>query len=324
VAREATAAGLRVELLRERPLDVAPTIGDRARAAGRLLGHAAEVRRLVRRVRPDVVTAWGIPTLVAADGALRTVPRPPRLVFQHNDYVHRTPIGRLVRSAATRCARIVVLSGPIAEDLDPAGALAGRIVTVHPGVDLGRFEASRPPAEAHVLLLGAIVGWKRPDLALEIVARTPGARLTLAGEPLDDPGRALLAELQARAHQPDLAGRVTFAGRLPDPRGALRAARVLLHCSDAEPFGLVMAEALASGRPVCAPAAGGPLEIVDPTSGRLYPPGDARAGAAALTEVLVLADELSAPARARAERCFDVRQSRLRFAAVLDEVAAGA
>ena len=45
---------------------------------------------------------------------------------------------------------------------------------------------------------------------------------------------------------------------------------------------MVMAEALARGRPVAAPAAAGPLEIVDHSCGSLYRPGDADAGAHAL------------------------------------------
>ena len=42
---------------------------------------------------------------------------------------------------------------------------------------------------------------------------------------------------------------------------------------------MVLVEALARGRPVVAPAAAGPLEIVDARCGALYPPGDAAAGA---------------------------------------------
>ena len=58
---------------------------------------------------------------------------------------------------------------------------------------------------------------------------------------------------------------------------ALQEHHVLLHCADREPWGLVLIEALAAGRPVVAPAAGGPLEILDRG---LYPPGDADAAVA--------------------------------------------
>jgi glycosyltransferase involved in cell wall biosynthesis len=84
-----------------------------------------------------------------------------------------------------------------------------------------------------------------------------------------------------------------------------------------------MAEALAGGRPVAAPRAGGALEIVDRTCGVLYEPGSAEAAAAALVEVTQRAAELSGPARERAERLFDRRVSQRRFRELVDEVTAG-
>jgi N-acetylglucosaminyl-diphospho-decaprenol L-rhamnosyltransferase len=59
-----------------------------------------------------------------------------------------------------------------------------------------------------------------------------------------------------------------------------------------------------------APAAGGPLEIVDDTSGRLYPPGDPQAAAQAIRATL----DADLHPRPRAERLFDLRDSRRRWA----------
>ena len=122
----------------------------------------------------------------------------------------------------------------------------------------------------------------------------------MVGEPFLDAGQRLLDDLRRRAEQPDLAGRVEFAGAVEDPREELAAAACLLHCADAEPFGRVVAEALACGLPVVAPAAGGPAELVDDSCGRLYRPGDPADAAAALSTVLGDRERLSAGARARA------------------------
>jgi glycosyltransferase involved in cell wall biosynthesis len=114
---------------------------------------------------------------------------------------------------------------------------------------------------------------------------------------------------------------VTFLVPVGDPREALARAHCLLHCADAEPWGLALVEALAAGRPVVAADAGGPREIVADGAGRLFPPGDAAAAAAALRRVL---DDPAAPAaaRARAEQ-FPVQASAARFAGALDELVRG-
>jgi glycosyltransferase involved in cell wall biosynthesis len=127
----------------------------------------------------------------------------------------------------------------------------------------------------------------------------------------------VLQTLRRRAAEPDLAGRIEFAGSLADPAAALAASTCLLHCAEAEPFGLVLVEAMACGRPVVAPAAGGPVEIVDAHSGRLYAPGDAAAAADALVTVAGdkdLASRLGGHARRRAAERFGREQARSRWA----------
>ena len=146
----------------------------------------------------------------------------------------------------------------------------------------------------------------------------PGLRLELAGAAIPGDPDDFVRALEARAAAPDLAGRVTFLGALADPRDALARAHCLLHCADAEPWGLALVEALAAGRPVVAADAGGPREIVAGGAGRLFPPGDAAAAAAALEEVLGDPDAPAA-ARARAER-FPVEASAARFKAALEAI----
>ena len=80
---------------------------------------------------------------------------------------------------------------------------------------------------------------------------------------MDAEGERLLEDLRRRANRPDLEGRVSFAGELPDPRAALSRAWCLLHCADREAFGSVVVQALASGRPVVAPASGRPARDRD-------------------------------------------------------------
>jgi len=187
-----------------------------------------------------------------------------------------------------------------------------RAAVLHFGVDLDAFTPRPlPDGPPHALVVGALVGWKRPDLAIEIARRMPEIHVTFAGAPL--PGET---------YSPPAPANVTFAGHVDDVREALSRAHVLLHCADAEPYGLALVEALAAGRPVVASAAAGPLEIVRDGAGRLYPPGDADAAVEALRAVLA---DPGAPiaARRRAEAAFDVNDSVRRLAAAIDAALLG-
>lgn len=347
LAERARAAGIEVATLAPRRAELRASARDRIATPLRVAAQARELRRIAARLEPRCVVASGMRALLSSSAALRGTRRHP-LVFVHNDLLPSPLVGRAIRAAARRADLVVALSRAIADDLDPAGRLPTRVEVVNPGVDLARFAprdtppgipgsagTSRPTAAAAAstptgdrpataLVLGAIVGWKRPDLAFEAVAlaarELPNLRLRLAGAPLGDGGPALLAALERRAAAPDLAGRVDFLGPVDDVPAALAGATCLLHCADREPYGMALVEALACGRPVVAPDAAGPLEIVDAGCGALYRPDDPAAAAAALVEVIPRAAALGAAARARAEARFDVAVSRARFSALLDEV----
>jgi GT2 family glycosyltransferase len=291
LAARARAAGVPVLARPARALELRGGPGTTAAAVRALGAHAAEVRAVTAALRPRAVVGWGMRSAIACALALGGRAGRPPLIAEHVDLLPGGGVAAVVRAAAGRADRVVALSRAIAGDLDRRGRLGARLEVAEPGIDVDRFAATPPPAGPPVaLLLGAIVGWKRPDLALEAVAlaaeEVPDLRLVVAGHGVGEGSAALLSALRARAARPDLAGRVAFAGALADPRDALRAATCLLHCADREPFGLVLVEAMASGRPVVAAGAGGPLEIVEDGCGRLFAPGDARAAARALVETV--------------------------------------
>ncbi len=324
LTERARAAGIEVVNLKPRRVELRGSVRDRLAMPLRMWAQGREVRKIARELRPGCVVAWGMRPLLSCAAGLRGLrPRRP-LVFQHNDLLPGPLIGRAVRAAARRADLTIALSQAIADDLDAGHELA--IEVVRPGVDLTHFHPVEHPSPdpPTALLLGAIVDWKRPDLALEIVAlaarELPDLRLRLAGAPLAESGDELLAELRQRTSRPDLVGRVDFAGQVGDVPAALAASTCLLHCADREPYGMALVEALACGRPVVAPATAGPLEIVDASCGVLYPPGDARAAATALVDVIRPAPELGRAARERAETTFDRDQARGRFRALIEEL----
>jgi glycosyltransferase involved in cell wall biosynthesis len=129
----------------------------------------------------------------------------------------------------------------------------GRGVVIPLGVDERLFECSGPRGDPpYVLLLGRLHPKKGiesfVDVFLELAPDFPEWALVIAG----DGERDYVAGLRARVATLDVHKRVTFTGWLRgEAKGtALRRAALLALPSQQENFGLVVAEALASGTPV--------------------------------------------------------------------------
>jgi glycosyltransferase involved in cell wall biosynthesis len=148
-----------------------------------------------------------------------------------------------------------------------------------------------------------------------IRAGAPGARIVLVG---DDPyGSAPGYVARVRAAQD-----VEHVPWVADGAAVMRHLDVLVAPSRQEPFGTVLAEAMAAGTPVVATRVGGLSEVVaDGETGRLVDPGRPEALAAAVLEVLDRRAQMGAAARERARR-FGADAYADRVEAILRRVAA--
>jgi glycosyltransferase involved in cell wall biosynthesis len=170
--------------------------------------------------------------------------------------------------------------------------IAGAVAVVPNGVDL---EAWQPgPGGEYAVWTGRLVPEKGVATAIT-AARRAGLPLRIAG-PIGD------GSYYEDVVAPLLGDDVEYCGHLrQDDLNALvgGAAVALVTPAWEEPYGLVTAEALASGTPVAALARGGIPEIVDETCGRLVAPGDDDALARALLAAAALP---RSAARRRAEQ----------------------
>ncbi len=146
-------------------------------------------------------------------------------------------------------------------------------------------ECGLPPDGLLMLTVGRFHPEKRHRTIIEGFARARARLdqpmgLVLAGDGLT---RAAVEKYAAQAGNVLLLGAVTDRGRLAR---LYASADVLLHGSAAETYGLVVAEAMASGLPVAAPAAGGAADLARLGASRLYAAGDGDALASALLELL--------------------------------------
>ncbi len=216
---------------------------------------------------------------------------------------------------------------------------ARRFVTIYDGIDCSRVASGGGaairrefgiPADAPCIgIVGHIQEWKGQLLVAEAVARArrqiPALRCLIVGG-VHRLGAAYGEQLKRRVAEPDLAGHVVLTGARRDVPACMDAMDVVIHASNREPFGRVLIEAMAVGRPLIAPREGGPREIVaDGETGLLVPPRDPDALAAAI--VTLMSDParraaMGRAARARAAAVFDIRQHARAVEAVFDDVLA--
>ena len=129
-----------------------------------------------------------------------------------------------------------------------------------------------------------------------IRAGAPGVRIVLVGDDPYDSAPEYAAQVRA-------AEGVEHVPWVADGAAVMRHLDVLVAPSRQEPFGTVLAEAMAAGTPVVATRVGGLAEVVaDGETGRLVAPGRPDELAAAVLEVLGRRAEMGAAARERAQR----------------------
>ncbi len=191
----------------------------------------------------------------------------------------------LTRRIHTQVDRTLVPSAASRDQL--AGLGIARLHRWGRGVDLDLFGPTRRSDELRgrlapdgELLLG-YVGRLAPEKELGLLAHLralPGTRLVVVGGGPEEfelkrrlPGAAFLGVL----HGEELAT-------------AYASLDLFVHTGRHETYCQAAQEALASGVPVVAPRAGGPVDVVPPTAGVLYEPGD---GAALVTAVQDLVSE---------------------------------
>ena len=269
----------------------------------RVLTRFAEVQRIIRDERPDVVEvdcAYLLGKVAAQALAPRSV---PVIGFYHvhlPTFIARprvASLGGLVASTAERwtwryvdycsraCDRIVVSSRDMQGRLLGAGYPHLDLIPLGVNHELFRAAAGGPRGPddpLRILYVGRLSREKDVDVLLDAFFRLrprEGYRLDVVG---DGPVRE---ELQARAGRDP---RVRLLGGCPYGPELVRRyadADVLAVPSPNDTFNLTVLEGLAAGLPVVAMRQGGPAELLTDAVGALARPGDAADLARCLAEV---------------------------------------
>jgi glycosyltransferase involved in cell wall biosynthesis len=244
-------------------------------------------RRLVRRVAaldPAVAHVQWLPRPELDVQWVRGLARERPVVFTAHDVVPRRPRARAAwPQILGAVSRIVVHSQRAAAELEAFGVERERVVVIrHPVFTGGELP---PPSGSTLLFFGLIRDYKGLDVLVRALPDVPGARLVVAGDPVDaiDPVREL-------AHADGVADRVEWRlGYLPDEevRAAFaESAVVVLPYRQLDSSG-VLATAIGYRRPVVVTDVGSLGEIVrEFGAGVVVPPDDAEALAEACRRIL--------------------------------------
>jgi len=193
------------------------------------------------------------------------------------------------RRALAASALVIVTGTRTVGALAGYGVNADRVAVVEPGTDPAPLaRGSEDPDTVHLISVAALSPGKGHAILFEALARVPARnwRLTCAGN--DERFPATVARLRAQLQETGLDDRVVLAGELDDLEltRLYDRADLFVLATRHETYGMVVAEALARGLPVIATRTGAIPELVGDDAGRVVPPGDVSALAAALTVVL--------------------------------------
>jgi rhamnosyl/mannosyltransferase len=212
----------------------------------------------IRRLEPDVIHVH-MPNPTGELAVLGSRTSAPIVATYHADIVRRGPVpagydvfaSRFLR----RAKRITVSSPRLAETTTALRAHQERIVVVPFGVDPDEWTRRPPQADAIrerygarplVVLLGRLVHYKGAEVLVEAMKDVDATALIVGDGPRRPGAEALAAQL-------GVTDRVVFTGSIPDSERAayMHAADVFVLPSTnrGEAFGIVQAQAMATGTP---------------------------------------------------------------------------
>lgn len=302
--------------------------------------NAKQLEKLIKNEGVGLVHARSrAPAWSAYPAANRT--RVPFVTTYHGAYGENGPVKRAYNSVMARGVVVIANSAYTARLIQQRYETPpDKIVVINRGVDLDAFERASigeqrisdlrtqwdVPAGARIILHAArLTRWKGQPSVIEAAGllakrgRLEDVVFVFAGS---DQGRTdYSVELKDRVAALGIKAHVRFAGHVGDMAAAFAAADIALVAStEPEAFGRTAAEAQAVGTPVIATQIGAPQEtVLSPPSveksaatGRLVPPGNAEALAAAIDDLLTLPpserDALSQRAARHAHANYSMRQ----------------
>ena len=299
------------------------------------LPYVFRICRLIRKHRIDVVHANNsVFVLLAA-----VITRTPLIWHFHGIPAERPSL--LERLFQFRVNRFLAISDFVSRAAIAQGYPSGRLITaLNPVAD--QFLEPAPPEvrwqtrqnwgigedECVISIFGRVIRWKGQlefVQAVSAMQRTVSVRALIVGGATEGFGAGYEKEVRQYVKAHGLEGRVIFTGFAKEVRALYEASDIIVHASiEPEPFGLVVTEAMACGKPVIISDRGAPPELVkDGVDGFVVSPTDVKAFARRLDQLVSdkkMREAMGQKGYARVRQVFSPRDYALRIESVYREV----
>ena len=273
-----------------------------ARYCKSFFGLIRQLRRRVVEIKPDLLHANSIRSGLVATAA--TFGLGTRVVWHLHDLLPRHPLSTAIRIFAllsTR-TRMIAVSSAVAGNFRGrfSPLLRDRVSVILNSIELDKFQLDETSKRA----ISKELRFRETDLAIGIVGqltprkgqlellrafgrmqtKVPNSVLLVVGSPMFNRDHEYLELLRRTTAELGIGNQVRMLGARNDIAAIMQSLDLLVVNSNAEPFGLVILEAMACGTPVLATAVDGIPEIIKhDETGWLVRAGDETA----LTEAMV-------------------------------------
>lgn len=306
----------------------------------------AGARRLLQIIRQRHISLVQTNTNAILSGALAARwAKVPHLWSVHEITTSPALVRRTLHFLIPRLsARVVTVSRAVSDHMvRDAPRYANRFEYLRGGIDLQPFLEAKGRsrvrkewgiAEEEILvgMVGRVTTWKGQavfaEAAKQLLGKHRALKLVAVGGVFDNEAFRM-QHFQEQVRMLGIEDRFLISDFRPDMPDVYAALDVFaLPSTQPEPFGLVVIEAMASGKPVVATSPGGPSETVaEGETGYLVPPSDPTALAAALEKLLSdpeLRARVGAAGRKRACELFGVARYVGDFERLYDQLLTGA
>lgn len=290
--------------------------GGRLREPHLFMAAVTQIAAIARRSRADLIFSWMTKAHLYSSVAAMLAGI-PSVWYQHGLPSSQSGMDKIA-TMLPACGILTCSKG--AAEAQARLRPSRPIHIVYPGVEIDRFDPRVLPSPQEMRRKldlpdsGPLIGiaarlqrWKGIHVLVEAMPQVlrshPDAHCVVVGGKHEwEPDYPEYLESQIAAL--GIGDRIKMVGFQRNIPEWMQAMDVIVHASDYEPFGMVVVEAMALGKPVVAGARGGPSEIItDGVNGLLTPYGDTEALASAIVRYLddrEFARKLALAARERA------------------------